>query len=147
MVKVSVSKAGPYIGLQKGKYTVLELGGEYQWKKVRFKKPWTHAGHMGFNYNFKYNVLGYELGYWVKPHRVGLTYGANFLYRTNFDQSQFGVSPVVGFKFWFAHLQTGYQFLSNRSSEIQSNTFFISLRIGIINDRDVDIKWRKRKGK
>lgn len=147
LVKITVAKMGPYIGLQKGKYTLLELGGEYQWKRVKLKSPTTHAGHMGFNYNFKYNVLGYDAGYWIKPHRIGLTYGANAVFRTDFDRNRFGVAPVIGFKFWFAHLQTGYHFLPNLPADFQTNTLFISLRVGIINNRDVDFEWRKRKKK
>ena len=65
---------------------------------------------MGFNYNFKYKVLGYDAGYWIKPHRVGLTYGANLVFRTNFDQSKIGVAPVVGFKFWL-------RFITHRNNQ------------------------------
>lgn len=144
LLKVNVKKTGPYFGLQQGKYLVPEFGVERQWKRIKFSNSITHAAHMGFNYNFKYKVLGYDAGYWVKPHRFGLTYGANLFFRTDFDRGKIGIAPVLGFKFWLLHLQTGYHFMPNRN-DFETNTFFISLRIGIINDRDIDFK-RKKKG-
>lgn len=147
LIDISVKKTGPYFGLQRGEYTILEIGAERQWKRIRIKKSVTHAAHLGFNYNFKYNVLGYDMGYWFKPHRIGLTYGANLFFRTNFTHSRIGVAPVIGLKFWLLHLQTGYHFMPPLHDNFETNTFFISLRIGIINERDVDIDWRKRKKK
>ena len=137
--RLNVVKTGPYIGLQQGKYMVLELGAERQWRKIRLLKAQTHALHMGFNYNFKYNVLGYDVGYWWKPSRLGLTYGGNLFLRTNFDNPKVGFAPVIGYKFWWLHLQTGYHFMV-RPKEYETNTFFISLRLGIINDRSFDLK-------
>lgn len=137
--RLNVTKTGPYFGLQQGKYTVLEIGAERQWKVIRLSNAKTHAAHMGFNYNFKYNVLGYDVGYWWKPHRIGLTYGGNLFLRTNFDNTKVGFAPVIGFKMWLLHLQTGYHFMP-RPKDFETNTFFISLRIGIINDRDFKLK-------
>lgn len=143
LVDIDVRKSGPYIGLQQGKYLVLELGGEMIWKKIRLRKPITHAVHAGFNYNFKYKVLGLDGGYWIRPHRFGLTYGANLFYRTDFDQNKLGIAPVLGYKLWFAHLQVGYHFMPS-PQDFQTNTIFISARLGLINDRDIDIDFRKR---
>lgn len=143
-LEVNVKKTGPYLGLQQGKYMFLEIGAERIWKKLRLKKPFSQAVHMGFNYNVKHNVLGYDVGYWCRPHRFGLTYGANLFFRTDFDRGKIGVAPVLGYKVWFVHIQTGYNFMP-RPSEFETNTFFISLRASIINDRDVDIKRKKRK--
>lgn len=139
-LELKVMKYGPYIGVQRGAYTFLEFGGEMQWKKIRLKKPVNHAVHTGFNYNFKYNVLGYDLGYWIRPHRLGLTFGANLFYRTNFETDRLGVAPVVGYKFWILHLQTGYHFMSRPKTVFELNKFFISLRVGIISDRDIKLK-------
>lgn len=144
LLKVNVKKTGPYFGLQQGKYLVPEVGVERQWKRIRLLNSITHAAHMGFNYNFKYKVLGYDAGYWVKPHRIGLTYGANLFFRSNFDRGRIGIAPVIGLKLWLLHLQTGYHFMLS-ASDFETNTFFISLRIGIINNRDIDFK-RKKKG-
>lgn len=146
LIELSVKKWGAYVGLQRGKYTVPEFGGEYLWKKIRLKKPIIHAAHAGFNYNFKHNVLGYDMGYWFKPHRIGLTYGANIFYRTDFTSDRLGIAPVIGFKFWFAHLQTGFHFM-NRPSDFATNTFFVSLRLSIINERDFDLDWNAKNKK
>jgi len=140
---VSIKKTGPYVGLQRGKYTVLELGAERQYKQIKLKTARTHAFHMGFSYNFKYNVLGYEAGYWIKPSRIGLTFGANLVFRTDFDRSRIGIAPVVGYKLFGFHLQTGYHFLTG-SNSFETNTFFVSLRFVLIRDRDVDMKRKKK---
>lgn len=147
LLDLSVTKTGPYFGLQRGKYTILELGAERQWKKVRLKMPVTHAVHLGFNYNFKYNMLGYDMGYWYRPHRIGLTYGGNLFMRTNFEHTRVGFAPVVGYKIWLLHFQTGYHFMARLPENFETNRFFVSLRIGIINDRDVDFDWRNSKKK
>ncbi|XOV65930.1 MAG: hypothetical protein ACFHU9_09865 [Fluviicola sp.] len=136
---LNVVKTGPYLGLQQGRYLVLELGAERQWRKIRLLKAQTHALHMGFNYNFRYNVLGYDVGYWYRPSRLGLTYGGNLFFRTDFENPKVGFAPAIGYKFWWLHLQTGYHFMP-RPKEFETNTFFISLRFGIINDRDFQIK-------
>lgn len=139
-LELKVMKYGPYAGIQRGEYTFLEFGGEMQWKKIRLKKPINHAIHTGFNYNFKYNVLGYDVGYWIRPHRLGLTFGGNLFYKTNFTTDRLGVAPVVGYKFWILHLQTGYHFMSRPRTAFELNKFFISLRVGIISDRDIKLK-------
>ncbi|MFT5860670.1 MAG: hypothetical protein ACI865_002784 [Flavobacteriaceae bacterium] len=144
LINIEITKTGPYFGLQRGKYTVVEIGIERQWKKIRLRKPIIHAAHAGFNYNFKYNMLGYDMGYWYKPNRIGLTYGANLFFRTNFNDTRAGIAPVVGFKFALLHLQTGYHFMPRLPDNFETNRFFVSLRIGIINDRDVDFNFRKK---
>lgn len=140
---IKIRKSGPYLGIQRGKYTILELGGEMQWKQVKLKSPVTHAVHTGFNYNFKYNVLGYDLGYWVKPSRLGLTYGGNLVLRTDFNENRVGFAPVLGYKLFGFHLQTGYHFLSRASYFTETNGFFVSLRFVLINNRDVDVDRKK----
>lgn len=144
ILDIQTTKTGPYIGIQRGKYTVLEIGGERQWKKFKLVKPITHAAHVGLNYNFKYNVFGMDAGYWIKPHRIGLTYGANLFYRTDFTYNKIGLAPVVGFKFWLLHLQAGYHMMS-RPTDFETNTLFVSLRLGWINDRDIE--WNRSKKK
>lgn len=138
--EISVKKSGPYIGLQRGKYTVMELGGEMIWKKVRIKKPLTQAVNGGFNYNFKHNILGFDAGYWVRPHSFGLTYGGVLAYRTDFRHNKLGFGPVIGYKILMFHLRVGYYLLPD-PNQFETNTLFISLRAGIINDRDVDFVW------
>jgi hypothetical protein len=138
--KISITRSGPYIGLQRGKFNVLEFGLEGQYKRIKLIKPVTHAMHMGFNYNFFKNVLGYDVGYWLKMGRVNLTYGVNFAYRTDFNQSRIGITPVVGYKFWQLHLQTGVHLLSRSNPTFPTNILFISLRFVIVNQRDIDFK-------
>lgn len=141
---IEVKKTGPYIGVQRGRYTVAEFGVERQWKKVKLSSSLNQALHMGINYNFKYNVLGYDFGYWIKPNRIGLTYGANLVLRTDFNKTRIGFTPVIGFKLVGFHLQTGYHFLTRSVNFTETNTFFISLRYVLINDRDIQVNKRKK---
>ncbi len=143
--KLSIRRSGPYVGLQQGKYMLPEFGVEKQWNRVKLRKPITHAGHMGFNYNLQRNVLGYDAGYWLKIGRMDLTFGANLVFRTDFDRNALGLTPVVGFKFWQLHIQTGYHFLTAPARDMETNTFFISLRFVFINDRDWN--WSKKQKK
>jgi hypothetical protein len=135
-----VKKSGPYIGVQRGKYTVMELGVERQWKRIQLAVARTHGIHLGFNYNFGRNVLGYDIGYWVKPTRVGLTYGLNLVMRTDFNRTKVGFVPVVGYQFSLLHLQTGYHFLtpSNKGFNMETNSYFVSLRVILINNRKTE---------
>mgnify|MGYP000138504918 CR=1 FL=1 len=142
---LKVRKTGPYLGIQQGKYRVLEVGGEMQFKQFKLVKPKVHAFNMGFDYNFFENVLGYSAGYWFKTGRLDLTYGANLVYRTNFDQTRVGFGPAVGFKFSALHLQTGYNFLTPSDVFTNTSDIYISLRFVLISDRN--FKWRKRKKK
>jgi hypothetical protein len=135
---ITVRKSGPYIGLQRGVYLIPEFGGEMQWKKVKLINPITNAVHVGFTYNFLRNVLGYDMGYWFKTGRLNLTYGANLIYRTDFTHDKIGFAPVLGFKFTQLHLQTGYHFMAPFSPEIKTNTFFVSLRFVLVNNRSID---------
>ncbi len=140
LFEIKIRKSGPFIGLQRGNYTNFELGGEMIWKKVRISKPHTQAGYANMNYNFKHNVLGFDLGYWLRPHRFGLTYGAALLFRSDFTHNQLGIAPVIGYKLWIAHLRVGYNILPD-PQQFENNTLFVSLRVGIISDRDIDFVW------
>ncbi len=139
--KVNVTKSGPYFGIQRGKFAIIEIGGEKQWKRVTWRKPKTHALRFGANYNFKYNVIGYDIGYWLKLGRLDLTYGCNLVCRTDFDVYSFGISPTIGYKFQQFHLQTGYHFLNRPIDTFETNSLFISLRYVFINER----KWNVSK--
>ena len=142
---LTVVKSGPYFGLQRGKYNNLELGLEFQKKGLRLIKPVTHAVNLGFDYNLSENVLGFSAGYWQKKGRVDFTYGGMFVFKSNFDKNRIGVSPIIGYKFLFLHLQVGYNILTISDTFNNTNTLFISLRLGLINNRSY--KWRKRKKK
>ena len=71
-LNMSVKKSGPYIGIQRGKYTVLELGVERQWKRIQLSTARTQGIHLGFNYNFWRNVLATTLGIGPNPHALDL---------------------------------------------------------------------------
>lgn len=139
--KVNVTKSGPYIGVQRGQFMVLEIGGEKQWKRVTWKKPKTHAFRLGANYNFLKNVIGYDVAYWFKLGRLDLTYGANIVCRTDFINYRFGIAPVIGYKLQQFHLQTGFHFLTDPQYIFPTNSLFISLRYVFINES----KWKVSK--
>jgi hypothetical protein len=137
-------KLGPSFGYERGRYNFFEIGGEFRWKKIQLKNSFTQALHAGFNYNFWDNVLGFDAGYWIKPQRIGLTYGADALFKTDFTNSRPGIAPVLGYQFLWLHLQTGYAFYPSRVSTMEINTFFIRLRVMLINERDVKVKNDKK---
>ena len=142
--KIEFNRSGPYIGLQKGLYTVAEFGAEKQWTRVKLVRPVTHAARLGFNYNFKRNVVGYDLGYWFKIGRLNLTYGALLVARSDFSTTQFGIAPNIGYKFLQFHLQTGYHVLNRVAVPIETNQLYIALKWVIINRRELDIERRKK---
>lgn len=137
---VNSKKMGPYIGFQKGKYNLIEFGGEFQYKKIRLIHPKTHGFRFGTNYDFRENVLGFDLAYWLQRSRLGLTYGGILSHRTNFGESRIGFAPVIGFRLMQFHLQTGYSFYTDAVDFDQVNRFFITLKFTLVNKRDVDIK-------
>lgn len=145
MPKINMTKSGPYLGIQQGKHMIFELGGERQWKQVKLIKPNTQAASIGGNYNFRYNVIGFDLGYWFKRGRLDFTYGARVVYRSDFENHSFGIAPVVGYKILQFHLQAGYHFLTKPKDQFETNTLFVSLRYVLINNRDVEIKREKKK--
>ena len=140
-VELDVNKFGPYVGLQQGKFSSIEFGVEFQHKNIKWIRPTTHALHVGFNYNFSSNLLGYDLGYWYKVGRFDLTYGANAIFRTDYIQNAVGFAPVVGFKLGQLHMQTGYNFLSRTTTNFPCNTFFMTLRFVLVQYRNFN--WKK----
>ncbi len=122
------------IGLQRGKFTSIELGGEAHWRKISLLKPHIIGATANTEYNFADNVLGYKGGIWMKRGRVNLTYGANVSYYTNFKEgNRFGVGPSVGFRFFGLHWINGYTFLTKDKTQpgktpIEVNSLYTSLR-------------------
>lgn len=141
----SVRKGGPYIGLQKGRFTVGELGMEFQYKNISFKKPKTHGIHAGLEYNIPNNALGLNAGYWHKPSRLDLTYGFDVALRSNFEAERYGISPVIGYKIFGLHVRAGYMLLTPSKIFTETNHLFVNVRFTIINSRD--FKWNNRKKK
>ncbi len=143
LIDPSVKKLGPYFGIQQGRYTVGEIGMEFQHKDIRLKKPKTNAFHLGLGYNIPNNALQVNGGYWHKPSRLDLTYGVDVCLRSDFDAERFGISPVVGYKIFGFHIRAGYMLLTPSETFIATNQLFINLRFTLVNNRDFD--WNKRK--
>jgi hypothetical protein len=147
LLKVNVRKIGPYFGIQQGRYTVGEMGGEIQFKQVKIKKPLTHALYVGGEYNIPNNSLGFNAGAWRKPGRFDFTYGINLAYRTDFEFNRFGGGPFIGYKLYGFHLFAGYNFLSREDQFSEVNHLYITLRFTLVNNRETNFEWRKKKNK
>jgi hypothetical protein len=132
--KLFQRNTGMIVGLQRGKYTSLELGGEAHWRKISLLKPRIIGATANLAYDFGNNVLGYHAGIWKKQGRVNLTYGADINYFTDFNNRQsFGIGPSIGFRFFGLHLVNGYTLLTKKNTRndeapLPVNTFYMSLR-------------------
>lgn len=125
---------GMIAGIQRGKNTAIEFGGEAHWRKISVLKPHVIGATANMEYNFSSNVIGYKAGLWMKRGRINLTYGANVSYYDNFKGgSRFGFGPSVGLRLLGLHLVNGLTFLTKDNSEatekpVEANTLYISLR-------------------
>jgi hypothetical protein len=151
--KLYQRNTGVIIGLQKGKYTSIELGGEAHWRKISLTKPRVVGATANMEYNYEKNVIGYKAGMWMKRGRINLTYGANVSYFTNFDDGhRFGIGPSIGFRLLGFHMVNGYTFLTKDNSEnpenrVDVNPLYLSLRyyIPVHNSFTWDRKTMKKK--
>jgi hypothetical protein len=119
---------GMIVGLQRGKFTTIEFGGEIHWRKISLNKPRLFATTANMEYNFSDNIIGYKAGVWFKRGRINLTYGANLVYFTDFDKSKYGIGPSIGFRLLGFHLVNGYNFLTGDKELTNTNTLYIALR-------------------
>jgi hypothetical protein len=120
---------GAIIGIQRGKATSFEFGGEAHWRKMSLKKPHIIGATANLEYNFGNHVMGYKAGMWMKRGRVNLTYGANLVYFTDFEgNSRYGGGPSVGFRLLGLHLVNGLNILAGDKEMENVNTLYISLR-------------------
>ncbi len=132
--KLFQRNSGMILGLQRGKYTALELGAEAHWRKISLLNPHIIGATANLEYNIADHVLGYKAGVWMKRGRINLTYGINVSYFTDFNNHQlFGGGPAVGFRFFGFHLINGYNFFAfdNSKPELQAmpvNNLYMSLR-------------------
>jgi hypothetical protein len=124
-------RTGPYIGVQRGNYSNLELGYEKQWKDLKLIRPQTSAVYGGINYNINYGVIGADMGAWRKLGVFGITYGVAALFRTDFTFSKIGFTPFLGLKLGKFHIKTGHQFLFPMQQEFGVNEYYISLRFKV----------------
>ncbi|MGN6602392.1 MAG: hypothetical protein ACTHK8_08055 [Ginsengibacter sp.] len=133
--KLYQRNTGVIIGLQRGKYTSLEVGGEAHWRKISLLKPHIIGATANLSYNPGRNVLGYHAGVWMKRGHINLTYGADINYFTDFNERQaFAIGPSVGFRFFGFDLVNGFNIitLTHKSKTVDAplpvNTLYISLR-------------------
>lgn len=122
-------QSGPFVGLQKGRHIVLELGYEKRIKEVKLFRPHAQAFNVGVNYDFRAGLLGADAGYWFRPSRISLTMGVQAATRTNFEKSTVGISPTIGYKIWFLHANVGYYLYPKPIPGIKTNTLFVQLRM------------------
>ncbi len=120
---------GVIIGLQRGRNTFFEMGGEAHWRKMSRKNPRILGASVNMEYNFGHHIIGYKAGMWMKHGRVNLTYGGNLAYYNDFNgRSRYGLGPAVGFRLLGLHLINGYNFLAGDKELKEANTLYITLR-------------------
>jgi hypothetical protein len=120
---------GVIIGLQRGRSTAIELGGEAHWRKLALKKPHIIGATGNMEYNFGDHVIGYKAGVWAKQGRINFTYGANVGYHTNFKGlHRYSAGPAIGFRFAGFHLINGYNFLGGDKELDKVNTLHMTMR-------------------
>lgn len=115
-------------GVERGKFTFVELGIEQHFKKFKLKRAPTFALNANMEYNFGHNILGYNAGAWLKIGRVNLTYGFTLNYITDFEKSRYGLGPQIGFRLLGFQLVNGYNFLFGNKELKTVNTFYVGLR-------------------
>jgi hypothetical protein len=150
--KLYQRNVGVILGLQKGKNTAIELGGEAHWRKMSLAHPSIIGATANMEYNLGSNILGYKAGIWRKKGRINFTYGANVSYYTNFDGgSRWGVGPSVGFRILGLHLVNGVTLLTkdNGTPEkpVNVNPLYLSIRyyVPVENKFTWDRKTMKKK--
>lgn len=142
--KLKLIKTGPFLGVENGKYFNANFGVERQWQEIKLVNPQTHALNLQFDYNFKQNQMGSQIGFWYKAGRLNLTYGGRIAWHTDFEgHHQFGFSPNVGYKLLQGHFQLGVN-IQQKSDYVVGNTFYASLRWVFINERKFDRDKKKR---
>jgi len=120
---------GVILGLQRGRSTFVELGGEAHWRKIAFSKPRITGASLNMEYNFGNHIIGYKAGMWTKRGRVNLTYGGNLVYFNNFKGlHRYGAGPAIGFRLAGFHLINGYNFLAGDKELDKVNTLYMTLR-------------------
>ena len=109
--KLKQRNQGVILGIQRGRSTAIELGGEAHWRKISLKDPTIVGATANLEYNFGDHMIGYKAGMWMKRGRVNLTYGGNVGYHTDFKGRQiFTAGPAIGFRMLGLHLINGYNF-------------------------------------
>jgi len=146
-LKVTSRNYGMLIGVQRGKYTFIELGAEMHWRKIKFVNPRIYGLSATMEYNIRYNVLGYKVGIWAKRGRVDLTYGITGAYFTDFTYNRIGIGPAIGFRLLGFHIVNGFNFTTGHRDFKTFNNLYISLRYFFPVDSKVKFKRKNKKKK
>ena len=127
--KLYQRNTGALLGVQRGQYTFIEMGGEAHWRKIGLKKSNITATSVTMEYNPLNHVIGYKAGMWTKRGHVNLSYGGNLVFYNDFKgKSRYGLGPAVGFRLAGFHLINGYNFLAGNKELSKVNTLYIALR-------------------
>ncbi|HEY8402601.1 MAG TPA: hypothetical protein VIK89_15135 [Cytophagaceae bacterium] len=119
---------GLLVGIQKGKYTYLELGAERHWKTIRLIKPRMYSASLHAEYSFENNQAAYKAGFWTRRGRLDLTFGGYINYFTDFTCSAVGMAPTIGFRLLNFHLLNGYNINFFDNGLTNYNKLYFSLR-------------------
>lgn len=115
-------------GVERGKFTFIELGVEQHFKKFKLRRSPTFALNANMEYNFGHNILGYNAGAWLKIGRVNLTYGFTVNYITDFEKYRYGLGPQIGFRLLGFQFLSGYNILFGNKELQNVNTLYVGLR-------------------
>jgi hypothetical protein len=127
--KLHQRNSGAVLGIQRGRYTSLELGGEAHWRKISLKKSHITGATVVMEYNPFNNIIGYKAGMWMKRGRVNLTYGGNLVFFNDYKgKSRYGLAPSIGFRLAGFHLVNSYNILGGDKDLSKVNTLHLSLR-------------------
>lgn len=146
-LEIHSRKIGMLAGIQQGKYTSLDVGIEFQWRKLKLKDPWTIATNGTMEYNIQNNLLAYKIGGWGKIGRANLTFGGHVGMFTDFDINTLVVGPAVGFKALGFHFHTGANFQIAKTPIESVNTFYVGARYFFVNVRKMKMDRDKKGGK
>lgn len=132
--KLKQRNQGVILGLQRGRSTAIELGGEAHWRKISLRDPQIIGATANLEYNFSEHMVGYKAGMWMKRGRVNLTYGGNVGYHTDFKgRNIYSIGPAIGFRMLGLHLINGYNFQMGDTETVKDggtgvNKLYMSLR-------------------
>lgn len=146
----SVTRYGTVVGIQRGQYFNVELGVERRHKQLKLIKPNSWALNGILEYAWETNTMGLEIGSWFKTGRTGLTYGANLLGISDFENFRPGIAPSVGFIIRGLHAQASYNAILKNKELIPYNTLNLSVKLFISRSKEVhktETQWAKNREK
>lgn len=136
----SVTKYGTVLGIQRGNFFNVELGVERRHKQIKLKNPNSWALNGVLEYAWESNTMGLKLGSWFKTGRTGLTYGANLLGVSDFENFRPGIAPSIGFSIRGIHAQASYNAILLNKELIPYNTLHLSIKLFISRSSQIHKK-------